>query len=377
MNNWQRCLRLSIPVVLAFGLVACGNSKTPTNSTDATAAAADAAAAPAPLTAAPTKITNTIPLAQPPTSGKTFFWLQCELPICAKIGGGVEAAAQAAGWNLKTLVFKASDPGGGLTSALQQNPDVIGITGIPSAAIKPQLKAAADAGVPVVVCSPGPEEPSAETYAAICSQTTGPDGENLAKWAIKDSGGKANMVMVTIPSFPSLQTTVDGLDNTAAKYCPGCSTGELDLTVDDLAGGQVASKLVAYLQTHPDTNYVVFNFGDLEIGVPEALKAAGFDKKVKLIGNGAGPQQFQGIIDGGMDAAWVAYPAVYEGWQLVDAALRVVDGGQVPDGYQKELASLPSYIVDTPEAAKALAPSFDYDGPAGYQDQFKQLWLVN
>jgi ribose transport system substrate-binding protein len=377
MNTWQRCLRLSLPVVLAFGLVACGNSKTPTNSTDATAAAADAAAAPAPLTTAPTKITNTIPLAQPPTAGKTFFWLQCELPICAKIGSGVQAATQAAGWNLKTLVFKASDPGGGLTSALQQNPDVIGITGIPSAAIKPQLKAAADAGVPVVVCSPGPEEPSAETYAAICSQTTGPDGENLAKWAIKDSGGNAHMVMVTIPSFPSLQTTVDGLDNTAAKYCPGCSTGELDLTVDDLAGGQVASKLVAYLQTHPDTNYVVFNFGDLEIGVPEALKAAGFDKKVKLIGNGAGPQQFQGIIDGGMDAAWVAYPAVYEGWQLVDAALRLVDGGTVPDGYQKELASLPSYIVDTPEAAKALAPSFDYDGPAGYQDQFKKLWLVN
>jgi len=377
MNNWQRCVRLSLPVVLAFGLVACGNSKTPTNSTDATAAAADAAAAPAPLTTAPTKITNTIPLAQPPTSGKTFYWLQCELPICAKIGGGVEAATEAAGWNLKTLVFKSSDPGGGLTSALQQNPDVIGITGIPSAAIKPQLKAAADAGVPVVVCSPGPEEPSAETYAAICSQTTGPDGENLAKWAIKDSGGNAHMVMVTIPSFPSLQTTVDGLFNTAAKYCPGCSTGELDLTVDDLAGGQVASKLVAYLQTHPDTNYVVFNFGDLEIGVPEALKAAGFDKKVKLIGNGAGPQQFQGIIDGGMDAAWVAYPAVYEGWQLVDAALRLVDGGTVPDGYQKELASLPSYIVDTPEAAKALAPSFDYDGPAGYQDQFKQLWLVN
>ena len=58
-----------------------------------------------------------------------------------------------------------------------------------------------------------------------------------------------------------------------------------------------------------------------------------------------------------MDAAWVAYPAVYEGWQLVDAALRLVDGGTVPDGYQKEIAALPSYIVDTPEAAKALAPS--------------------
>jgi len=374
MKNWQRCARLSIPVVLAFGLAACGNSAASTNSSDASPAAASA---PAPVTTSPTKITNTIPLTKAPTPGKTFFWLQCELPICTKIGGGVKAATQAAGWDFKTLVFKSTDPGGGLTSALQQKPDVIGITGIPSAAIKPQLKAAADAGVPVVVCSPGPEAPSAETYAAICSRTTGPDGENLAKWAIKDSGGKAHMVMVTIPSFPSLQTTVDGLNSTAKKYCPGCSTGELDLTVDDLAGGQVASKLVAYLQTHPDTNYVVFNFGDLEIGVPEALKAAGFEKKVKLIGNGAGPQQFQGIIDGGMDAAWVAYPAVYEGWQLVDAALRVVDGGQVPDGYQEELDALPSYIVDTPESAKALGSSLDYAGPAGYEDQFKKLWLVN
>ncbi len=183
------------------------------------------------------------------------------------------------------------------------------------------------------------------------------------------------MVMVTIPSFPSLQTTVDGMNNTLKKYCPGCSGGELDLTVDDLAGGQVASKLVAYLQSHPETNYVVFNFGDLEIGVPEALQAAGFEKKVKLIGNGAGPQQFQALIDGGMDAAWVAYPAVYEGWQMVDAAIRLVDGA-LPDGYQEEVAALPTYIVDTPEAAEALAPSFDYDGPAGYEEQFKKLWLV-
>jgi hypothetical protein len=77
-----------------------------------------------------------------------------------------------------------------------------------------------------------------------------------------------------------------------------------------------------------------------------------------------------------MDAAWVAYPAVYEGWAMVDAALRLVDGGTLPDGYQQEVAALPTYIVDTPEAAKALEPSLDYEGPAGYQDQFKQLWGV-
>ena len=77
-----------------------------------------------------------------------------------------------------------------------------------------------------------------------------------------------------------------------------------------------------------------------------------------------------------MDAAWVAYPAVYEGWEMVDAALRLVDGGALPAGYQDETKALPSYIVDTKAAAEALAPSFDYEGPEGYADQFKKLWLV-
>ena len=114
---------------------------------------------------------------------------------------------------------------------------------------------------------------------------------------------------VTIPAFPALGTTVAGINDTVDEFCPGCSTGELELTVDDLAGGQVVPKLVAYLQSNPETNYVLFNFADLEIGVPEALEAAGLDK-VKLIGNGGGPQQFEALVAGdSMDAAWVAYPA--------------------------------------------------------------------
>jgi ribose transport system substrate-binding protein len=376
MKYWQRIGRMSLAVpLLALGLAACGESDATSTSPEASAAAE---AAPDPVTTPPTEITLTTPLEASPTPGKTFFWLQCELPICGKIGTGVEAAVDAAGWNYKTIVFKATDPGSAIESAVQQSPDAIGITGIPSAAVEAQLASAADAGIPVVTCSPGPEEPSPQTYAAICSQTTQPDGENLALWAIKDSDGGANIVTVTIPSFPSLQTTVDGVHKVLDEHCADCSADELELTVEDLAGGQVASKLVAYLQSNPDTNYVLFNFADLEIGVPEALQAAGFEDKVKLIGNGAGPQQFEALVDGGgMDAAWVAYPAVYEGWQMVDAALRLVDGGGLPDGYQDELAALPTYIVDTKEAAEELAPAYDYPGPAGYEEQFKKLWLVD
>lgn len=376
MKNWQRIARMSLAVpLLALGLAACGESDATTSSPEASAAAE---AAPDPVTDPPTEITITTPLEKAPTPGKTFFWLQCELPICGKITTGVEAAVAAAGWNYENLVFKATDPGGAIESAIQQSPDAIGITGIPSAAVESQLNAAADAGIPVVTCSPGPEEPSPTTYSAICSHTTQPDGENLALWAIKDSSGSANIVTVTIPSFPSLQTTVDGVHKMVDEHCPDCSADELELTVEDLAGGQVAPKLVAYLQSNPDTSYVLFNFADLEIGVPEALQAAGFEDKVKLIGNGAGPQQFEALAEGGgMDAAWVAFPSLYSGWQMVDAALRLVDGGTLPDGYQEELDALPTYIVDTPDGAEALAPSYDFAGPADYEEQFKQLWLVD
>jgi ABC-type sugar transport system substrate-binding protein len=372
----RRCALMSLSALLAVTLAACGGSAG-SDSAQAGGAGrpADTSSVPAPTTTPPTKITVTTPLAAAPTAGRTFFWLQCELPICEKITTGVQAAVAAAGWNYENLVFKSDDPAGGLESALQRNPDAIGITGIPSAAIKSQLAAAAAAGIPVVTCSPGPEEPSPQTFGAICSRTTEPDGRNLALWAIKDSGGAANIVSVTVPSYPSLKTTTDGVAQTVQQYCPACTADVLDVTVDELAGGRIPAKLVAYLQSHPNVNYVLFTFADLQIGVPQTLKAAGMDT-IKLIGTGAGPAQFEGIINGGMDAAWGTFPAQYEGWLMVDAAIRLVDGGGVPPGYQSELDALPTYIVDTPAAAQELAPTFDFTGPAGYEEQFTQLWSI-
>jgi ribose transport system substrate-binding protein len=375
-GTWYRGMVVPL-VVLSMSVAACGSSGSSSSSISASSGGASQAqsSAPKPTTSPPTSVGITTPLQAAPTKGKTFFWLQCELPICGKITQGVKAATAAAGWKYENLVFKAADPGAGLQSALQRKPDAIGITGIPSAAVKPQLEAAAKAGIPVVTCSAGPEQPSPTTYAAICSHSTGPDGENEALWAIRDSGGKANIVSVTIPSFPSLAATVNGTADGVKKHCPTCTTDVLNLTVDDLGGGQVASKLIAYLQSHPKVNYALFTFADLANGVPEALESAGIADKVTLVGNGGGEAQFKAVA-GGAHEAWVAYPAVLEGWQMTDAAIRLVDGGKLPDGYQSQIDHLPTYIVDTPTAAKQLAPSYDWEGPADYGQQFKQLWKV-
>jgi ABC-type sugar transport system substrate-binding protein len=371
-RSWASILAAALTLALA----ACGDSGDSSGTKASSGGAAGGtASAPKPPTSPPSKIPITQPLSEAPAKAKTLYWLQCELPICNKIGQGVKAGAAAVGWNVKSQVFKSADPGGGLKSALQGKPDAIAITGIPSPAVKPQLDAAAKAGIPVVSCG-APEQPAPTAYAATCGTTTGPDGEDLAKWAINDSGGDAHIVSVTIPSFPSLKTTTDGTEKAVKQYCSKCTADVLGVTVDDLGAGQVASKLVAYLQSHPDVNYVLFTFADLEAGVAQALKAAGLADRVKLIGNGGGKAQFEAIIAGGADAAWQAYPAVMSGWMLVDAAARSVSEGKLPDGYQKQLDHLPTYVVENPATAKALAPSFDWQGPAGYQEQFKELWKV-
>jgi len=374
-QTWRHGIVFGVVAALAVSVAACGSSESSSSSSGSSGASQAQSSAPKPITTPPTTVGITTPMSSAPSKGKTFFWLQCELPICGKITQGVKAATTAAGWKYENLVFKAADPGAGLESALQRKPDAIGITGIPSAAVKAQLAAAAKAGIPVVTCSAGPEEPSPTTYAAICSHTTGPDGENQALWAVRDSGGKANIVSVTIPSFPSLAATVNGTADAVKKHCPKCTTDVLNLTVDDLGGGQVASKLIAYLQSHPKVNYVMFTFADLAAGVPEALKAAGLDGKVTLVGNGGGEAQFKAVA-GGAHEAWVAYPAVLEGWQMTDAAIRLIDGGKLPADYQSQIDHLPTYIVDTPTTAKQLAPSYDWPGPSDYAEQFKKLWKV-
>src|SRR5206468_7095455 len=126
------------------------------------------------------------------------------------------------------------------------------MTGIPSAAIKPQLAAAHKANIPVISCG-APEKPAPGSYTAQCGGTLVPDAEYLSSWVVKDAAGKpAHMVALTIPQFPVLNTETDWLKKKFAGLCSDCRYDQLDVTVDDIGSGAVAQKVVGYLQAHPD-----------------------------------------------------------------------------------------------------------------------------
>jgi ribose transport system substrate-binding protein len=359
-------------VAVTLTIAACGSDGE--NASQTLAAGNGKQIVPAPPTNPPGKIQVTEALPKAPPTGKKVVFLQCELPACERYVPGVKSAAGTLGWSANVQVFKNGNPGAGLQQAINERPDYIAITGIPTAALKPQLKAAADAQIPVISCAT-PDQPGPSGYAVQCGGSLEKDADYLGRWMINDSGGKANVVAVTIPQFPVLNTETDWLKGNLESKCSGCSFDQLDVSVQEVGGGAVPKKLVAYLQSHPDVNYVYFTFNDLTRGVPAVLRTAGLGDKVKLVG-AAGDASIMKEI-GSTQAAWTIAPNVYSAWVMFDAMARLSVGESLADKYASKVYTSPTWVVDSAKSAKLLEPtSYDWHGPEGFEQQFRALWQV-
>jgi hypothetical protein len=76
-----------------------------------------------------------------------------------------------------------------------------------------------------------------------------------------DSGGKMNVLIVSIPDFPVLKVETDAYIAQLKKNCPDCKYTELNVTLDDLigiqSGGDYAPASVLNSTTVPPHGYVV------------------------------------------------------------------------------------------------------------------------
>ncbi len=375
MNRWKAAL---VALGCASVLAACGDDDKDTNAaapatTEATAAAS--ASVEPPPTTPPTEIQATQKLANVPPKGKKVTFLQCEFESCARYVNGMKAATEALGWTVKTQVFKATGVAGALQQAISEKPDYIAMSGIPAAALKSQLAEAKKANIPVMTCATV-DEVSEGNYAISCGGDMREDGDFIGRWAINDSGGKAKIVGVNIPSYPSITTQIDWMQENITKLCADCSFDTLDFTVEEVGAGTVPQKVVGYLQANPDVNYVHFTFSDLGKGLPEVLKSANLADRVKLVG-GAGDAAIMQAIGNGQ-TAWTISPNEYSAWVMVDAMARLSVDEEIPAEQIDAVRRSPTWVIDSAESAATLKPNnWDWFGPEDYESQFKALWGVS
>ena len=218
---------------------------------------------------------------------KTFAWLECELESCPYITAGMKAATEALGWDLKVISSKSGDPGPAFQQAIDAGVDFIASSGEAPALYKAQAEAAKAKGIKILSCydTDRPEPGDANLYTQCGDETfvqkTGP---LMADWAIADSNGKANVLIVNIPDFAVLQAEVQAYKDEFEKNCPDCKVQELNVSIDDLVGGKVPAAVASKLQSNPDINYVFNTFGSLPAGLTAALKSAGLLDQVKVYG---------------------------------------------------------------------------------------------
>jgi hypothetical protein len=333
-----------------------------------------AKAAVAKYTKESSEIGVTKPLTRKPDK-KTIAFLECELESCPYETVGFKDATAALGWDLKVISSKSGDPGPAFQQAIDAGVDYNASTGEAPARDKEQAKAAQDKGIKILSCYDTSDPDPANNIYTQCGDETFVEktGPLMANWAIADSEGKANVLIVNIPDFAVLAAEVDAYKAEMAKNCPDCKVSELNVSIDDLVGGKVPAAVASKLQADSSINYVFNTFGSLPAGLTAALKSAGLLDQAKIYGQDFSKFDLDEIVAGTM-SAWSADPKGYAAWLMVDAAARL--SLDMPLDEERQAASLPTLIVQDAETAKKISDAGGDWNPPDMAESFKKLWGV-
>ena len=260
-------------------------------------------------------------------AGKKFVFLQCGTPFCALAGVSLQASAVAIGGTFTKLTAgsTASSAQSAVSSALALKPDVVFVTVDPSL-FGDGLRHLSDAGVKIVSISIAKDvAPLGVTFNYIGADEIDNDGKLLADWAIAHNGAKAKVVFYGLPTFDFSSPLQQAFENEMKKTCPSCSVRTVPIDVSTI-GTTAPRTVVADLQAHPGTDVAVFVSLQIAQGLPAAMRAAGLSG-IATVGRGPTPGNLQDIKDGGLTAG-LAIDAPVSAWTAVDAAARLLEGGQ-------------------------------------------------
>ena len=326
----------------------------------------------APYLETPTTIPITTPLTEKPPTGKTLYLIRYNIPIGARLDAPHKAAASALGWTLKVLPVDPTDPlsqANAVKQAIAGGADYIEVSSGSAQSIGDGIAAAKKADVPIFLQA-GDTPAEGEKNGIYGNSNSGYVNElmiRLLDWAVVDSDGTAGVLNLTTPDYPIVLAATKYLEKEFPKLCSGCSVTTESVSAPDTAAGKAPDLAVAAIRKNPKIKYIVVPGDFLAIGLPQALKAAGIDAKIMVLG--ASNTMPSGLKNGEYGAlAMQSEQAI--GWNAVDMAARYSVGMPID---AKEHAVEPGWIW-----TKDNWPSgqTSFDGPKGYQDQFKELWNV-
>ncbi|HEX4090608.1 MAG TPA: substrate-binding domain-containing protein [Trebonia sp.] len=331
--------------------------------------AAAAQAALAPYIGHSSAFPVTAPLSAKLPAGKKFVYLQCSTPICAEVGGLLQGAVKGIGGTMTVVNAgaTATTAQAAASSALALKPDAVILGAISPSLFGNGLKTLANAGVKLVSLQVDQNvAPFGITFNYLGTNLSLRNGKLLADWVIANEGAHANAVLYTLPALDISAPVQQAFQTEMAKNCPSCTVRVVPIDVATI-GTTAPSTVVTDLQAHPSTNVAVFVSLSAAAGLPAALKAAGIS--VKTVGFGPTAGNLQDIKDGNLTAALdIDFPV--STWTAVDAAARLIEGGQPTASEQA--GDVPEEFLSQKDIT--FNPNLGWSAYPDFAQRFAALW---
>ncbi|TWP32317.1 sugar ABC transporter substrate-binding protein [Leekyejoonella antrihumi] len=345
-------------VVLAVGMVvslaACGKAGSAGSTGTGAAAAGAGAAAAEPGTPRARKVVLESSVSNSKPVKLAWFVPSVQNDFQAANGKGIRVAAKAR--NATVTTFDANNDSqkqyGQIQDAVASGQyNAFLVTAVDATGVVPAIEEAAKAGIKVV-CGGG--YPCGSDFASkvsnakgVVAQTVIPEvsiGRAQARVIVSACAGKDPCEVAQMPGalIPAEKALFGGMKQALASH------PEIKIVTRAVGGYQAAPAETAaqnILQANPGVDVIVTSGDQMDTGVVLAVKAAGDQKKVKIIGLAGGQRGFAAVRNGTVFGTVMMYP-FDAGLYMVDQAVRAVRSQPFKAGINPaEMASLPRALT--------------------------------
>jgi ribose transport system substrate-binding protein len=259
----------------------------------------------------------------------------------------------------------------GMNQAVAQKPDLIMLQGAPDPRVlQPQLIAARKAGIPVLVTHFFEEsDPSPPNVTALVRVQFNQAARLEADYTIADTGGKANVVIVTSNEVPIAAKGMLNAMKQEFSKCSACKLSIVNVPIPDWAT-KIQTEVQSALVKDSGVNYVIPFVDGMANFAASGITAAGKKDKVKISTFNGTPFALKMIQDGNVVAQDVGENLDWLGWADMDQALRILVGAKP---VQSE--HTPLRLFDKSNVGQAGTPPKDSTGYGNaYVAKYKALW---
>ncbi len=295
-------------------------------------------------------------------------------PFTAGIEKAMNAAAGKVGLTFTTWENQGqtSQYVQGMDTAINQKASLIDLLAGPDPrAMVPQVAAAREAGITVIASHFNGNEQSAEV-AKYADGDVPVDyfkaGQILVDWAVMQTEGKLNALIVTAPGPLSSESTYNGMEAELAK-CEQCTSKVLEFPGDWET--KITPGVQAALLADPSINYIIAMYDPMTQFIVPAVTITGSSDRVKVNGFNGTPFAIGLVQQGKLDMV-LGENLDWIGHAVIDSELRTLC--KLPPVANPKI---PFYIFTSANAADAGTPPQLSQGYGdAYVDGYAKLWQL-